>query len=103
MRAMASAKFTPVALTRTRTCPSPGSGSGASRTSSTSGPPLRRIQTCRMSTPSVLLRGFHGPEHVRQRRGIHGRELVELAAHERFAAVDRHAVAGQVRGLVGEE
>src|SRR5882724_12294130 len=48
---MTSAKLTPAARTRTRTCPGPGTGSGPSRTSSTSGGPVRVIQTDRMRRP----------------------------------------------------
>src|SRR2546425_7955319 len=45
---MTSAKLTPAARTRMRIWPGPGTGSGPSRTSSTSGGPVRVIQTDRM-------------------------------------------------------
>src|SRR6266404_5930040 len=45
---MQSAKFTPDARTRTRTSPARGWGSGISRTSSTSGGPIRGIHTDRI-------------------------------------------------------
>src|SRR5437588_12988886 len=47
MRARMSAKLTPAAATRMVTSPSRGSGSAAPRTSSTPGPPIFGIHTCR--------------------------------------------------------
>ena len=41
LRERTSAKFTPIASTRTRTSPGPGIGSGTVRARSTSGPPCR--------------------------------------------------------------
>src|SRR4029079_2629289 len=52
MRPRMSAKFTPLASTRTRTSPALGSGSGASLTARTSGAPARVIQICRMALAS---------------------------------------------------
>jgi hypothetical protein len=59
---MTSAKLRPAARTLIRSCPGPGSGSGVVRTSRTSGPPWREIQTERM--PSSI-----PPEARRSRRG----------------------------------
>src|SRR5690349_25089555 len=50
MRAMTSAKLTPDAATRMRTSPGPAATSGTSRSSSTSGGPIRGIQTERMGS-----------------------------------------------------